>query len=87
MTPQDVMKMMEFLGGGVETGEDIKFVEKNLDGFSTFLLNMTTHRLVEAGIDQEEAEAMLHGVAQVNRMLGASQFQEFVQFHQIVDNM
>lgn len=81
------MKMMGYLGGGVETPEDIKFVEKNLDGFNTFLLDMTTNKLVQAGIDQEEAEAMLHGVAQVNRMLGASQFQEFVQFHQIVDGI
>jgi hypothetical protein len=86
MNPDDIMKMMEYMAGGVETAEDIKFVDKHLEGFNTFLLDMTTNRLVKAGIDQEEVEAMLHGLVQTSRMLGASQFQEFVQFHQIVED-
>ena len=87
MKREDIEKMLHFMAGGVETAEEIKFIDKHLEGFNTFLLDMTTHRLVQAGIELEEAESMLHGLVQVSRMLGASQFQEFVQFHQIVDNM
>lgn len=87
MKPQDIERMIGYLGGGVETPEDIRFVENHLEGFNTFLLDMTTQELVRAGIELEKAESMLHGLVQTSRMLGASQFQEFVQFHQIVDNM
>jgi len=87
MKREDLEKMIHFMAGGVETADEIKFVDKHLEGFNTFLLDMTTHRLVQAGIELEEAESMLQGLVQVSRMLGASQFQEFVQFHQIVDQI
>ena len=87
MNREDIEKMLHFMAGGVETAEEIKFIDKHLEGFNTFLLDMTTHRLVQAGIELEEAESMLHGLVQVSRMLGASQFQEFVQFHQIVEGI
>jgi hypothetical protein len=87
MKREDIEKMLHFMAGGVETAEEIKFIDKHLEGFNTFLLDMTTHRLVQAGIELEEAESMLHGLVKVSRMLGASQFNEFVQFHQIVDNI
>lgn len=87
MKPQDIERMIGYLGGGVETPEDIRFVENHLEGFNTFLLDMTTQELVRAGIEPEKAASMLHGLVQTSRMLGASQFNEFVQFHQIVDNI
>ena len=79
--------MLRLMSGSVETADEIRFVDKHLEGFNTFLLDMTTHRLVQAGIELEEAQSMLYGLVQVSRMLGASQFNEFVQFNQIVDNM
>jgi len=87
MKREDLEKMIHFMAGGVETAEDIKFIDKNLEGFNTFLLDMATHRMVQAGIEEEEAQVMLQGVAHVSRMLGASQFHEFAQFHAIVDQI
>jgi hypothetical protein len=87
MKPQDIEKMIGYLGGGVETPEDIRFVETHLDGFNTFLLEMSTMKLVQAGIDRDEAEAMLGSISQVSKMLGASSFNDFMRFHMMTEDL
>jgi hypothetical protein len=87
MKPQDIEKMIRYMAEGVETKDEIRFVETHLEGFNTFLLDMSTMKLVEAGIDREEAEAMLGCISQVSKMLGASNFNDYMMFNSITEGI
>lgn len=74
-----VARMTKYMANGIETAEDIRYVENHLDGYNTFLLEMSTHKLVEAGIDRDLAETMLGTISHVSKMLGAANFNDYAR--------
>lgn len=71
--------MMTLLSTPEKNGEDIRFITNHLDGFQTFLLNVTTHELIKDGVDPDKVEMLLEPLIEVTKMLGANEYNDFVQ--------
>ena len=78
MEKNDVIKMMMLLSTDEKSNEDIRFISNNLQGFQTFLFNMTTHELIQDGVPAEKVEIMLEPLIEVTKMLGANEYQDFL---------
>jgi hypothetical protein len=57
---------------------EVKFLENNLAPFSELLIQAGAHAMTEAGMEREEALAILETLSMVSRMAGASNFMDFV---------
>jgi hypothetical protein len=57
---------------------EVKFLENNLAPFSELLIQAGAHAMTEAGMEREEALAILETLSMVSRMAGASNFVDFV---------
>lgn len=71
--------MMTLLSTPEKSNDDIKFITNHLDGFQSFLLNMTTHELVKDGVAPDKVEMLLEPLIEVTKMLGANEYNDFVQ--------
>lgn len=79
MEKEKALQMIEILRKDEKTLDDSKFVQNNLNGFSTWLFNVATSELISDGVDEDKVFGLLAPLVQVHKMLGASEFADFVK--------
>lgn len=80
MEEQKAYKVFDLIAKVDELSRDeVKFLENNLAPFSDLLIQAGAHAMTQAGMEREEALAILETLAMVSRMAGASNFVDFVQ--------
>lgn len=85
MSKDKAMKVFDVLGReGDMTFDDMEFLHNNLAPFADLLIEVGVNLMVTAGIEKEEALAVLHNLAMVSRMAGASSFTDFVKTEQML---
>ena len=84
MNEQNAMKVFDLISRVEDLdSSEVKFLENNLAPFTSVLIEAGTHAMTEAGMDKEEALAILETLAMVSRMAGASNFVDFVNVKQM----
>jgi hypothetical protein len=84
MDKEKAMKVAELMSGdGNFTEADYQFLSNNLAPFSDVLISCGVEMMTQAGIEQEEALALLENLAMVSRMAGASNFKDFVELQRM----
>ena len=78
MNKEKAFQMLEILRKDEKTLDDSKFVQNNLDGFATFLFNVATSELISDGVAEDKVFGLLAPLVEVHKMLGASEFSDFV---------
>ena len=84
MDKEKTMKVAELMSGdGNFNEEEYQFLSNNLAPFAEVLIACGVEMMSQAGIEQEEALALLENLAMVSRMAGASNFSDFVQLQKM----
>jgi hypothetical protein len=78
MEKEKAFQMLEILKKDEKTLDDSKFVQNNLDGFATWLFNVATNELISDGVAEDKVYGLLAPLVEINKMLGASEFSDFV---------
>jgi len=78
MEKEKAFQMLEILKKDEKTLDDSKFVQNNLDGFATWLFNVATNELLSDGVPEDKVYGLLAPLVEINKMLGASEFSDFV---------
>ena len=78
MEREKIGRMLEILTKPEKDHADAEFARNNLDGFSVWLMDMATGDLVKRGVEESDAREILETVAGVHRMLGATEFMDFI---------
>lgn len=86
MNKTTVEKMVDILSTKDKTDEDVSFLKNNLEGFAKFMLDMATFHLVKEGVSAEKVKDLLEPLVEVNKMLGVTQFQDFMTVDAMFSN-
>lgn len=86
MNKTTVEKMVDILSTKDKTDEDVSFLKNNLEGFAKFMFDMATFHLVKEGVSSEKVKDLLEPLVEVNKMLGVTQFQDFMTVDAMFSN-